>query len=351
MATDDRRREGEPLSITARRAPSEEVNSPSGGVRRWHLVTAALVVAVGAYLSLGVAVVSIPLGDMLSPTPEQWQIIRISRIPRMLSILMAGAAMAVAGLIMQRITQNSFVSPSTSGTVEAAVLGLLIATLFFAGASLVTKMVLAIVTSILGTLVFLQILQRIRFRDPIVVALVGLMYGGVISAVTVFIAYQRDLLQLLEIWTTGSFSSVMEGQYEPLYLVLLVGAVGLVFADRFTVVGMGREFALNLGVNYSLVLYTGLVVVSVMAAVVVVAVGVIPFLGLIVPNVVRLAMGDNVRRALPVTALAGAGFVLACDVLGRTVRHPYEIPVSTVAGVVGAGVFVWLILRATRAER
>lgn len=307
--------------------------------------------ALGAYLSLGVAVVSIPFADMLSPSAQQWQILSTVRIPRMVAILLAGSSMAVAGLIMQRITQNAFVSPSTSGTVEAAVLGLLLATLFIPGATLMTKMGLAIITSVIGTFGFLRILRGIRFRDPIVVALVGLMYGGVIGAVTVFIAYQRDLLQLLEIWTTGSFSSVMAGQYEPLFLVLLVGGVGFVFADRFTVIGMGREFAVNLGVPYSFVLNVGLIVVSIIAAVVVVTVGVIPFLGLVVPNVVRLALGDNVRRVLPITALAGAGFVLACDVLGRVVRYPYEIPVSTVAGVLGAGIFVWLILRSTRGRR
>lgn len=315
-----------------------------------HLVAATAILAVAAYLSLGVGVVPISLTDLLHPDPQQWEILRLSRIPRMAAVLMAGSAMAVAGLIMQRITQNRFVSPSTSGTVEAAVLGILIATLLFAGASLTTKMLFAIATSVLGTFVFLRILESIRVREPIVVALVGIMYGGVLGAITVFIAYQRDLLQLLEIWTTGSFSSAMAGQYEPLFLVLLVGAVGYVFADRFTVLGMGREMATGLGVSYRTILYTGLLVVSVMAAVVVVVVGVIPFLGLVVPNIVAMFLGDNVRKTLPVTALAGAGFVLACDVTGRLIRFPYEIPVSSVAGVVGSVLFVWLILRSPVAQ-
>ena len=308
----------------------------------------AVVLAVGAYLSLAVGVVPIPLGAMLSPDEQQWMLLSQVRLPRMVAILLSGAALAVAGLIMQRVTQNSFVSPSTSGTVEAAVLGILVATLLVPGISLLGKMMLAIVVAIAGTMVFLHLLQRIRHSDPIVVALVGLMYGGVLSAITVFIAYQRDLLQLLEIWTTGSFGAVMAGQYEPLYVVLAVGVLGYLFADRFTVVGMGREFATNLGVSYTRILYTALIIVSVMAAVVVVVVGAIPFLGLIVPNVVSMFMGDHVRRTLPVTAIAGAGFVLVCDVLGRIIRFPYEIPVATIAGVTGAAVFVWLILRAAK---
>lgn len=308
----------------------------------------AVVLAVGAYLSLAVGVVPISLGDMLAPDEREWMLLTQVRIPRMVAVLLSGAALAVAGLIMQRVTQNSFVSPSTSGTVEAAVLGILIATLLVPGVSLLGKMALAIAVAIVGTLLFLHLLQRIRHRDPIVVALVGLMYGGVLSAITVFIAYQRDLLQLLEIWTTGSFSAVMSGQYEPLYAVLAVGVLGYLFAERFTVVGMGREFATNLGVSYTRILYTALVIVSVMAAVVVVVVGAIPFLGLIVPNVVSMFMGDHVRRTLPVTAIAGAAFVLVCDVIGRTIRFPYEIPVATIAGVLGAAVFIWLILRAAQ---
>lgn len=320
----------------------------TGGRTSLWVSLGAVVLAVGAYLSLAVGVVPIPLSDMLSPDERQWMLLSQVRIPRLVAVLLSGAALAVAGLIMQRVTQNSFVSPSTSGTVEAAVLGILVATLLVPGISLLGKMVVAIVVAVAGTMIFLQLLQRIRHRDPIVVALVGLMYGGVLSAITVFIAYQRDLLQLLEIWTTGSFSAVMSGQYEPLYAVLAVGVLGYVFADRFTVVGMGREFATNLGVSYLRILYTALIIVSVMTAVVVVVVGAIPFLGLIVPNVVSMFMGDHVRRTLPVTALAGAGFVLLCDVIGRTVRFPYEIPVATIAGVLGAGVFVWLILRAAR---
>ncbi len=309
--------------------------------------TAALLVA--AYLSLGVGVADVGVADLLRPTAEQWHVLTVSRIPRTAAVLLAGAALSVAGLIMQRITQNRFVSPSTSGTVEAAVLGVLVATLLFGDASLTVKMLVAIVTAVAGTLVFLQLLERIRHQDPIVVALVGLMYGAVIGAVTTFIAYQRDLVQYLDVWTTGSFSGILQGRYEPIYLVLAVGVLGYLYADRFTVVGLGRSMATNLGVHYRHTLYVGLVVVSVMAAVVVVVVGAIPFLGLIVPNVVTLLMGDNLRRVLPATALGGAGFVLLCDLLGRTVRHPYEIPAATIAGAVGAVVFIALILRVGRA--
>ena len=131
--------------------------------------------------------------------------------------------------------------------------------------------------------------------------------------------------------------------------------LGPVFRQRPGETGSSRRRGSNsigrsdaTAAHYDRVVTTGLVLVSVITAVVVVAVGNIPFLGLVVPNLVTLLLGDNLRRALPVTALVGAFFVLCCDVLGRTIRHPYEIPVETIAGVVGAGLFIFLVLRARR---
>jgi len=92
----------------------------------------------------------------------------------------------------------------------------------------------------------------------------------------------------------------------------------------------------------------GLVIVSVVSAVVLVSVGSIPFLGLIIPNLVSLMVGDNMRRTVPWVAVGGAGFVLACDILGRVIRAPYEIPISVVVGVIGSAVFLYLLLRTKR---
>ncbi|CAA9328751.1 MAG: Petrobactin ABC transporter, permease protein I [uncultured Friedmanniella sp.] len=301
------------------------------------LAVAVAVLVVSGSLSLTVGVADLGLGALLRGdlTADQREVLLVSRLPRLVAIALAGAALSVAGLIMQRITQNRFVSPSTSGTVESAVLGILLATLLFGDPLPVARMGIAIATSLVGTFIFLRLLEHLRSTDGVVVALVGLMFGGVVTAITVFIAFQLDLSQMLDVWTTGSFSGILQGRYEPLYAVLVVGVVGYLFADRFTVIGMGESFAVDLGVRYRQTLHVGLVVVSVMAAVVVVVVGAIPLLGLVVPNLVTLALGDNLRRVLPVTAVSGAAFVLLCDVVGRLVRHPYEIPASTVAGVVG----------------
>lgn len=319
----------------------------TGATSRLGYALAGLAVCLLAYCSLGVGATGVSLTALFSPTESEWTILTATRIPRLACILLAGAALSVAGLIMQHLTQNRFVSPSTSGTVEAAVLGILIATIL--GVSNVMGiMAIALVSSLLGTLGFLRMLDRLRTADPLAVAIMGLMYGAVLGALATFVAFQRNLIQLLETWTSGSFSQIVTGRFEPIFLVLAALVLGYVFADRFTVAGLGEDIASNLGLNYRRTLYIGLGVVSAMAAIVVVVVGAIPFLGLIVPNVVSIFMGDNLRRTLPVTALAGAVFVLVCDVIGRVIHMPYEIPVSTIAGVIGAAVFLYLIARAAR---
>jgi iron complex transport system permease protein len=196
-----------------------------------------------------------------------------------------------------------------------------------------------------ATALFLRLLRFVPLRDVLMVPLVGIMLSGVIAAVTTFIGYRFDLLQTLLAWTTGDFSGVLRGRYELLWLAFILAVAAYVTADRFTVAGMGRDFTTNLGLNYRAVLAFGLTIVALVTSVVVVTVGMIPFLGLVVPNIVSLTVGDNMRRSVPWVAVLGALFVLVCDIIGRVVRAPYEIPIGTVVGVVGSAMFLYLILR------
>lgn len=301
--------------------------------------------AVLATISLFIGVRQVSLAGLLAGEEDQLLVFAVSRLPRLIAILTAGTSMSVAGTIMQQLARNKFVSPSTSGTLESASLGLLVATLLFAGAPVIVKMLIAFAFALAGTLIFMQILARVTFRDAIFVPLIGILFGGVIGAMTTFLAYRYDLLQSLGAWMTGDFSAVLRGRYELLYLAVPITALAYLFADRFTLAGMGEAFAVSLGLNYRQVLHLGLTLVALVTAVVVLTVGAIPYLGLIVPNVVSIMLGDNLRRSLPYTALLGAIFVLVCDVIGRTVRYPYEIPIGLVVGVVGGVLFLALLMR------
>jgi iron complex transport system permease protein len=332
-----------------RRVPPETGGPQEfGSARLFALAIAATLVL--AVVSLFVGVSDVSLGALLSSSPDDrpMQVLLISRIPRTLAIILSGASMAIAGLVMQIIVRNRFVEPSTAGTTESASLGFLVVTIFAPGWPLIAKMLVAALFAVTGTALFLRILRAVPLRDVLLVPLIGIMLGGIIGAVTTFFAYRFDLLGSMLAWNMGDFSGVLRGRYELLWIGLGCAVLAYIAADRLTVVGMGKDFTTNLGLNYQRVLVLGLVIVSLVSAVVLVSVGSIPFLGLIIPNLVSLMVGDNMRRTVPWVAVTGAGFVLACDILGRVVRAPYEIPISVVVGVVGSAVFLYLLLRAPR---
>ena len=311
-----------------------------------------ILIAVAAIASLALVSLLIGAGDvslaaLFSPQDgaRTTQILLISRIPRTLALILAGMAMAVAGTIMQMLTQNRFVEPSTAGTVESASLGLLTTTLLAPDLSVIGKMLAAAAFALAGTALFLRLLRLVPLRSTLTVPLVGIMLGGVISAITAFFAYRFDLLQSLNAWTTGDFSSILRGRYELLWVAFALTILAYAAADRLTLAGMGRDFTTNLGLRYRTVVSFGLVIVSMVTATIVVTVGMLPFLGLIVPNVVSMMIGDNMRRSLPWVAMLGAGLVLACDIIGRVVYYPYEVPIGTIMGIVGSALFVVLLLK------
>ncbi|BFU59261.1 MULTISPECIES: ABC transporter permease [Rodentibacter] len=314
-------------------------------IKRRYLIFLLFVLSV---VSLFLGVSSVNLQGLLNFEGNQWQIFAISRVPRLISILIAGASLGICGLVMQQLSRNRFVSPTTAGTMDSARLGILIVMLFFPSASMLLKTGIAVAVSFLGTLLFMLILSHLKFKDTIFVPLVGIMFGNIISAITAFIAYQQDVLQNLSGWLQGDFSLVMAGRYELLYFSIPMLAIAYLFANRFSIVGMGKDFAVNLGLNYNLVLYVGLLIVSVVSSIIIISVGVIPFLGLIIPNIVTLYLGDNLKKVLSHTALLGAIFVLFCDILGRAVIYPYEISINVVVGVFGSGIFLFLLLKRYR---
>ena len=272
----------------------------------------------------------------------------ITRIPRTIAIMLAGAAMAMSGLVMQLLTQNRFVEPTTTGTTEWAGLGLLAVMLLFPGASIPMRMLGAVLAAFVGTMVFFLFLRRISLRSSLIVPIVGIMLGAVVASFSTFIALQTDMLQNLGVWFAGSFTSVMRGQYEFLWIVALVAVAIFAVADRFTIAGLGEEISTNVGLNYNRVVLLGTALIAIATGVVTVVVGNLPFLGLIVPNVVSMIRGDDLRSNLPWVCLLGVAIVTACDLVGRTIIAPFEVPVSLILGVLGAVVFVALLLRQRR---
>ncbi|UPW82963.1 ABC transporter permease [Lysinibacillus sp. Ag94] len=311
-------------------------------MKKRYLFTATVVLSI---VSLFIGVVDIKPSDLLDFESEETRLFFISRIPRLVAILLAGAGMSIAGLIMQSLSRNKFVSPTTAGTLDATKLGVLISMMFFTNVTYFQKISFAFIFALAGTLLFMQILNRIKFKDAIFIPLIGLMFGNILSSITTFFAYKADIIQNISAWLQGDFSLMMKGRYELLYISVPVLILAYIYANRFTVAGMGEDFAKNLGLSYKFVVNLGLVLVALISTTVVLTVGVIPFLGLIIPNIVSLFKGDNLAKTLPHTALLGMSFLLFCDIVGRVLIFPYEIPISMTVGVIGSAIFLIMLFR------
>lgn len=304
-------------------------------------VATGLVLLIAASLALGAA-------DLGAQDDGGMFLLMASRLPRTAAALLAGAGLALAGAVVQLAVQNRLVEPGLTGTPESAMAGLLAVTLLFPGAPLIVKMAAASVAALAGTAGFLALARHVPRQDPMLLPLVGLIYAGILGAGVSGIAWMTDLVQFLATWQAGDFSGVLRGRYELLWVIAVAAGCLYLAADRITLLGLGEDRARSLGLNARQTLLGALVIVAVMVTAAVVTVGVLPFVGLVVPNIVSRWRGDNLHANLPLIALAGGGAVLASDLVGRIIRWPYEIPAGTIFAVAGAGVFLWLLYATPR---
>ena len=272
----------------------------------------------------------------------------ITRVPRTAALMLTGAAMSMAGLVMQLITQNRLVEPTTTGTIEWAGLGLLFVYLIFPAPTLVQRMTGAIIFSFVGTMIFFMFLRRVRLRSSLIVPIIGMMLGAVISAISTFIGLLFQMTQNIESWFVGSFASIQIGRYEYLWLIVVITILIFIYADRLTLAGLGEDVTTSLGLNYNKIVLIGTGLISFAVGIVAAVIGNLPFLGLIVPNVVSMYRGDDLRSNLPWVCVLGMGAITLCDIISRTIIKPFEVPVSLILGTVGAVVFIAILLRRRR---
>ena len=309
------------------------------------IVLLGLAVGLLGLLSLFIGVADLSVSALLAADSQAMELLLVSRLPRLVAICLAGAGMSIAGLIMQQLLQNRFAAPSTTGTIDCAMLGYVLTLAFMGGQSPALTVPLIFACAIFGTLMLIKFLHSIKFKNAVFVPLIGIMYGNVIGALTTFIAYKYDLMQSLSAWSVANFAMVLQGNFELLYIAIPIIIITYFFASRFSAAGMGEHFAKNIGLNYQQVVVVGVMLVAILSTVVVMIVGEIPFLGLVVPNLVSLFMGDNIKRNLPYTAACGAILVLVCDMLGRVIIFPHEVPIAMIISVLGGLTFIGLIMR------
>lgn len=271
-----------------------------------------------------------------------------TRVPRTAALMLTGAAMSMAGLVMQLITQNRLVEPTTTGTIEWAGLGLIVVYLVFPAPTLVLRMTGAVVFSFVGTMIFFLFLKRVKLRSSLIVPIIGMMLGAVISAISTFVGLAFQMTQSIESWFVGSFASVQIGRYEYLWLIVIVSVLIFLYADKLTLAGLGEDVATSLGVNYNRTILVGTGLISFAVGIVTAVIGNLPFLGLIVPNIVSMFRGDDLRSNLPWVCVLGMGTITLADIISRTIIKPFEVPVSLILGTVGAVVFIVVLLKQRR---
>ncbi|MCD4826578.1 MAG: iron chelate uptake ABC transporter family permease subunit [Acholeplasmataceae bacterium] len=296
-------------------------------------------------LSLRIGVLDFTYKKLFSLDETAIEILYVSRIPRTVAIIIAASGMSVAGLIMQSISRNKFIAPSTAGTTNAAILGVLIGYLLLGDKTIYVKTLFAFVFSLILTGIFMLLLNKIKFKNTIYIPLIGMMYGALISSISTFIAHRYQALQFLNTIGIGGFANKAIGTYEILYLVIPAIILAFVYAQKFSIAGMGEDFSKNLGVSYKAVVLVGLLIVAMITSLTFVMVGILPFIGLVVPNLVSHFYGDHVKNTIFDITLFGSAFVLLNDIISRIIVFPYEISISLTMGVTGAVIFMWIIFR------
>jgi len=278
-----------------------------------------------------------------------WDFILPFRGKKLLLLLMMAYTIGISTLLFQTLTNNPILTPSILGFDSLYLLVQSILVFIFGGIgftqlNVAGKFAFETLLMLLGALLLFRTLSK-NNSDLARMILVGIIFGGVIEAVATFIAYEFEMMQMLSVWQQGDFSGVLLGRYELLWLTGGLALTAYLIADQLTILGLGETVSVNLGLNRTAVLWVGLVIVALITSLVLVTVGNIPFIGLVVPNIISRLMGDKLRQSLPAVALLGASLVLLCDILGRVIVFPFEIPVSTVFGVLGTVLFLWILLR------
>ena len=309
--------------------------------------TKPFIIAILAVIALAIASVFTGAYDILKEG-NSTQMFFITRIPRTLALMLAAVAMSLSGIVMQLISQNKLVEPTTTGTIEWASLGLLLVYVIIPNPSLFQRMTGAIIASFIGSMVFFYLLRNIKLKSSLFVPIVGIMLGAVISAVSTFIGLEFNMTQVIEVWFQGSFAPIQRGRYEYLFVIILITIAIYRYADKLTIAGLGEDITTNLGLDYNQIILRANILIAIACGIVAAVIGNIPFLGLIIPNIVSLYRGDDLRANIPWVCLVSMIVMLASDILSRVIIAPFELPVSLILGSAGSIIFIVILLNQRR---
>ena len=281
------------------------------------------------------------------PANVQEMIVRTLRLPRLLAALLCGASFAVAGALMQGVTNNPMASPSILGISAGAGFGLAVFMILFPQGSLSVSLLFSIAGAGLATLAIFFLAQaKGAGRGPVFLALAGTAIGAVFGAVTQAMTVYFEVAQDLSYWTAGGISGVRMEQALFLLPWTVAGlALAMSIARSVTLLSFGEEVAIGLGSKIGRIRLVAGVTVLLLAGSAVAVAGPVGFVGLVTPHIARKIVGIDYRKVIPVSALSGALLVTLADIAARTIHPPFETPLGAVTALIGVPFFLYLIRR------
>jgi len=306
--------------------------------------------------------VTIPVGDVFaslfggeseSVSPMHRLIVRQIRLPRVLLGLLVGSALAVSGVAMQGLFRNPLASPYILGIASGASTGAALAILFAAGSLVFLPLGAFLGAAAAGLIVYGLARGRDRRTSVFTLILAGVAIGALFSAVTSFLIYLSsggEKLSDVLFWIMGGLGRARWTSIAILGPISAAAFIGVfVLARDLNALSLGEEGAFHVGVNPDALYRWLLVLTTLLTAAAVAMAGTIGFIGLVIPHVMRLLVGPDHRRLIPVSALAGGCFLIWADMAARTVLAPAELPVGVITAFLGAPFFLYLLkTRGTR---
>ena len=289
-------------------------------------------------------------------SPVEAQIVWDFRLPRVLLAVIVGSSLSVAGTVLQAMVRNPLADPYIFGISSGASVGAVAVLTLGSGAVAGLSLPLAAFLGALATMLAVYALARKHARaTPTRLILAGVAVGYVLSSLTSFMVLRKSApgsgVSSVLYWLAGSLGGAKWEQLGIPALALLVATVLLMLRARpLNALLVGEESAVGLGVNLERFRLELFVLTSLLVGVAVAVSGAIGFVGLMVPHVVRMLVGSDHRRVLPVAALLGGTYLVLVDLVGRTIIAPVELPVGIVTAAIGGPFFLWLMRRNARTE-
>lgn len=315
-----------------------------------------VVLFISFIVSLSLGSISFSMGEIFniffSGNEVQKKILYDIRLPRVLNSMLVGSSLSCSGIILQSMLRNNLAEPGLLGISAGAGLGAILIFILSLSLPFIFITPISFLFAVLTTFVIFSVAKGFQSKYSNYIStnkiiLTGIAISALISSINGFLLLisGSNIMQILY-WLNGGLSGRGWNEfYIGIFFVIIGIAISIFISKDLNVLSLGEELSISLGLNLKSIQRTSIIVSSLLAASAVSIAGIISFVGLIIPNLAKLLIGNDYRYAVPCSIALGAIFLLISDTLARMIIAPAEIPVGIITSFIGAPVFIWLILR------